>query len=201
VPPTTTSSQAQGTPIAQAYPVQQQAYPVQQQQQQQTQEYIPSHIKAQQQSYSVGGGGSQIAIANMNMNTSTDINQTDCPLAVAVADIATTVQVMAPCTMNGGHMFEAAVDGIQFIVTVPENGINQGELSTVPVPIPTSPTTTATTTTTTSTYHSSVMNSTGPRANNNNNTNTNAVNAYDIPTTNGTWRTELFDCFPAGSGF
>jgi gas vesicle protein len=108
---------------------------------------------------------------------------------IPVADIATTVQVMAPSTMNGGHMFEAEVDGIKFMVTVPENGINQGELFTVPYPTATAATTT--------TYHSSVMNSTGPRANNNNNTN--AVNAYDIPTTNGTWRTELFDCFPAGS--
>jgi hypothetical protein len=95
---------------------------------------------------------------------------------------ATTVQVMAPSTMNGGQMFEAQVDGIKFIVTVPQNGINKGELFTVPYP--------------TTTGGESLSLSTGGPANNNI---TNVVNAYDIPTPDDTWRTEICDCFANNS--
>ncbi|OEU23297.1 hypothetical protein FRACYDRAFT_233470 [Fragilariopsis cylindrus CCMP1102] len=100
-----------------------------------------------------------------------------------------SVQVMAPSTMNEGQMFEAQVNGIEFMVTVPKNGINKGELFTVPYPTYTYPTTA----TTIGGGESPPLLSTGPTANNT----TNVVNAYDIPTTDGRWRTDICDCCPA----
>jgi Cys-rich protein (TIGR01571 family) len=88
------------------------------------------------------------------------------------------VRNICKSTMNGGQMFEAQVDGIKFMVTIPQNGINQGELFTVPYP-----TTTATI---------------GPMAtaggNYNDRVMDNVANAH-----NGTWRTDLFDCFYSNS--
>jgi Cys-rich protein (TIGR01571 family) len=133
---------------------------------------------------------------NTNSAAANHYHPVPIPIPIPVTETE-TVQVVAPSTMNGSQMFEAHVDGIKFMVTVPENGINQGELFTVPYP------TTTTTTTTTIGGESPRSLSTGPTANNNyndnNNDTTNVVNAYGIPTTDGRWRTDICDCCPAGN--
>jgi len=47
---------------------------------------------------------------------------------------ATTVQVIAPATLNAGSKFEAVVDGKTFTVTVPAGGVKQEDVFEVPYP-------------------------------------------------------------------
>jgi len=100
-----------------------------------------------------------------------------------------TCRVISPATLEGGATFEAQVDGITFMVTVPEGGVGAGDDFEVPYPTkaasveqpPEAPITTAVPIAGTA-YEVAEAS-------------TNAVNAYDIPT--GKWRFGLCDCFEA----
>lgn len=58
------------------------------------------------------------------------------PMIAATAVVAEddVVQLVAPATFVAGAMFEATVDGIHFMATVPEGGVMQGEIFEVPYP-------------------------------------------------------------------
>ena len=45
-----------------------------------------------------------------------------------------TCTVVAPQTLDAGYTFNAQVDGIDFVVTVPEGGVTEGQAFEVPYP-------------------------------------------------------------------
>merc|ERR1719223_1578912 len=48
--------------------------------------------------------------------------------------LSRTVQVVAPSNLEGGFNFQATVDDTTFVVTVPPDGVRQGETINVPHP-------------------------------------------------------------------
>lgn len=59
------------------------------------------------------------------------------PTAPESSDTSTynrTVQVVAPSNLEGGFNFQATVDGTTFVVTVPPDGVRQGETINIPHP-------------------------------------------------------------------
>lgn len=92
--------------------------------------------------------------------------------ATAILEQHTTCTIFAPATLEAGYTFPAKVDGIDFIVTVPEGGVTEGQA--FQVPYPTSGTAAGTTTS-----------SMGPLE---------VTSApSQIPT--GKWRNDIWDCF------
>jgi Cys-rich protein (TIGR01571 family) len=53
---------------------------------------------------------------------------------VAYAEPAAMVAVVAPSTLQAGYTFNAQVDGKDFVVTVPEGGVTEGQQFEVPYP-------------------------------------------------------------------
>lgn len=53
---------------------------------------------------------------------------------VASADQPATVAVVAPSTLQAGYTFTAQVDGRDFVVTVPQGGVTEGQQFEVPYP-------------------------------------------------------------------
>lgn len=93
------------------------------------------------------------------------------PVAVAVEDATpssnsrpSTCTVIAPSTLSAGYTFPANVDGIDFVVTVPDNGVTEGQQFQVPYP------------------------------NNQSNTNNNSRVGGSLNIPEGRWRNELCDC-------
>lgn len=92
----------------------------------------------------------------------------------------TTCTVFAPATLSVGYTFPAQVDGIDFIVTVPEGGVIEGQAFQVPYP---SPTAVSPTSRPTSVMPSSTTNMVTPLE---------LATSHPIPT--GKWRNDIWDC-------
>jgi Cys-rich protein (TIGR01571 family) len=92
----------------------------------------------------------QIVIPNAPLQVA-DEPQLEIPVATFVGDgivesannglspNPTMCRVVAPATLAGGFSFEATVDGIDFMVVVPEGGVIQGQAFQVPYPVPAVP--------------------------------------------------------------
>lgn len=89
----------------------------------------------------------------------------------------TTCTVFAPATLEAGYTFPCRVDGIDFVVTVPEGGVTEGQAFQVPYPTNTSNSSTPTPSTT-------AGNTLDPLA---------VTSQNNIPT--GKWRNDIWDCF------
>lgn len=68
--------------------------------------------------------------------TGKTVDEEPVAMATPIATVPTVamVRVVAPATMVEGATFEAVVDGISFLVAVPEGGVEEGETFSVPYP-------------------------------------------------------------------
>ena len=81
-----------------------------------------------------------MSIENHSLETEKADPEEPVPFATQVSTTASTatatatVRVVAPATLVEGATFEATVDGISFLVSAPEGGVEKGETFQVPYP-------------------------------------------------------------------